>query len=147
MTAVLDREPAPGPDGPGLAQPGPAAHGRARRLAGDAGRDAGRRALRLFRLEQPRGRIFDEVYYACDAQNLLRYGVEAATLGDTEEDPSAAERCEPTGDPGFVAHPPLGKWAIAIGLRLFGTDELGWRIAAAVAGTLTVLVLVRVTGG
>jgi hypothetical protein len=71
--------------------------------------------------------------------------VEAATLGDTEEDPSAAERCEPTGDPGFVAHPPLGKWAIAIGLRLFGTDELGWRIAAAVAGTLTVLVLVRVT--
>jgi dolichyl-phosphate-mannose--protein O-mannosyl transferase len=43
----------------------------------------------------------------------------------------------------FVAHPPLGKWLIAIGIRLFGADEFGWRFASAVAGTLTVVVLVR----
>ena len=142
MTAVLDREPAA------------AATWRTRVLPPTDGRGgwlatlavtvlAG--VLRLFRLEQPRGRIFDEVYYACDAQNLLRFGVEAATVGTSEEDPTAADRCEPTGEPGFVAHPPLGKWAIALGMRLFGADEFGWRFAAAVAGTLTVLVLIRVT--
>ena len=101
--------------------------------------------LRVVRLDIPAGRIFDEVYYACDAQNLLRFGVEAGTVGNSDADPTAGMRCEPTGEPGFIVHPPLGKWAIALGIRLFGVDELGWRISAAVAGTLMVLVLVRVT--
>ena len=101
--------------------------------------------LRVVRLDLPAGRIFDEVYYVCDAQNLLRFGVEAATVPNSDDDPRAAWRCEPTGEPGFIVHPPLGKWLIAVGLRLFGVDEFGWRIAAAVAGTLTVIVLVRVT--
>ena len=151
MTAVLEREPDPA-TGPPAA--GPAGSWRTRILPPTDGRGgwlatlavvllAG--VLRAFRLEQPRGRIFDEIYYACDAENLLRFGVEAATVGNSDQDPSAAARCEPTGDPGFVAHPPLGKWVIALGIRLLGTDELGWRSAAAVAGTLMVLVLVRVT--
>jgi dolichyl-phosphate-mannose--protein O-mannosyl transferase len=101
--------------------------------------------LRFLRLDLPAGRIFDEIYYSCDAQNLLRFGVEAKTLSDPD-DPSVAERCEPDGEQsGFVVHPPLGKWAIALGIRLLGADELGWRSAAAVAGTLTVVVLVRLT--
>jgi dolichyl-phosphate-mannose-protein mannosyltransferase len=101
--------------------------------------------LRFLRLDLPAGRIFDEIYYSCDAQNLLRFGVEVDTLDDPD-DPSVAARCEPDGQkPGFVVHPPLGKWAIASGIRLFGADELGWRFAAAVAGTLTVVVLVRLT--
>ena len=98
--------------------------------------------LRVVRLDQPTGRIFDEIYYVCDAQNLLRFGVEVATEGG---DSTAQARCEPTGEPGFIAHPPLGKWLIAVGLRVFGVDEFGWRIAAAVIGTLTVVALVRVT--
>ena len=98
--------------------------------------------LRVLRLEQPEGRIFDEIYYVCDAQNLLRFGVEVATEGGNAE---AQARCEPTGEAGFIVHPPLGKWLIALGIRLFGADEFGWRIAAAVVGTLTVVVLVRVT--
>jgi dolichyl-phosphate-mannose-protein mannosyltransferase len=101
--------------------------------------------LRVLRLDLPAGRIFDEVYYVCDAQNLLRFGVEVATVPSSDEDPRAAWRCEPTGEPGFIVHPPLGNWLIGLGLRLFGTHEFGWRIAAAVAGTLTVVVLVRVT--
>ncbi|MDT7551101.1 MAG: dolichyl-phosphate-mannose-protein mannosyltransferase, partial [Actinomycetota bacterium] len=32
--------------------------------------------LRFIRLDIPRGKIFDEIYYSCDAQNLLRFGVE-----------------------------------------------------------------------
>ena len=97
--------------------------------------------LRVVRLDIPAGRIFDEVYYVCDAQNLLRAGVELETEGGSKP---VSWRCTPTGEPGFVAHPPLGKWLIAAGIRLFGVDEFGWRIAAAVAGTLTVVVLVRV---
>jgi dolichyl-phosphate-mannose--protein O-mannosyl transferase len=146
MTAVLDREPAPAPDGRGLAQPDPAAHRRARRtgwrrwpsslVAARCGctassSPAAGSSTRSTTPATPR---------TCSATAWRRPPSAART-----RTPSAAERCEPTGEPGFVAHPPLGKWAIALGLRLFGTDELGWRIAAAVAGTLTVLVLVRVT--
>ncbi len=100
--------------------------------------------LRLVRLDLPAGRIFDEVYYACDAQNLLRFGVEMATESNAD-DPSVGMSCTPTGEAGFVVHPPLGKWAIGLGLRVFGVNEFGWRIAAAVTGTLMVVVLVRVT--
>jgi dolichyl-phosphate-mannose-protein mannosyltransferase len=100
--------------------------------------------VRFVRLDLPAGRIFDEIYYSCDAQNLLRFGVEVQTLNDAD-DASVAARCEPETprEGAFVVHPPLGKWLIALGIRLFGADELGWRFAAAVAGTLTVVVLVR----
>jgi dolichyl-phosphate-mannose-protein mannosyltransferase len=50
------------------------------------------------------------------------------------------------GDPGVCgieqlasrAHPPLGNWLIGTGVKLFGFEPFGWRVAAAVAGTLTV---------
>ena len=105
--------------------------------------------LRFVRLDLPyngdvAGKVFDEVYYACDAQNLLRFGVEHMTLSDPD-DTGVAGSCTPTGEGGsFVVHPPLGKWAIALGIRLFGVTPFGWRSAAAVAGTLTVLIVVRV---
>ena len=92
--------------------------------------------LRFVRLDLPRGKIFDEIYYSCDAQNLLRFGVEQSTQSNNSH-------CVPTGQPGFVVHPPLGKWLIGAGEKTFGINELGWRFSAAVAGTLTVLVLVR----
>jgi dolichyl-phosphate-mannose--protein O-mannosyl transferase len=76
-------------------------------------------ALRFADLGEP-GRIyFDETYYANDAQQYLERGV--------EED--------------FAVHPPAGKWLLAGGIALFGFDSYGWRFSAAVAGTLTVLVL------
>ncbi len=101
--------------------------------------------VRFVRLDIPYntptyGKVFDEVYYACDALNMLRYGVEHVTQsGDL------AGRCLPVDGGSFVVHPPLGKWAIAVGIRLFGNSTFGWRFSAAVAGTLTVLVLVRAT--
>ncbi|MCW2777889.1 MAG: phospholipid carrier-dependent glycosyltransferase, partial [Frankiales bacterium] len=94
-------------------------------------------ALRFYRLGTPKGRIFDEIYYACDAQNLLRYGVEHATV-------EGNANCVPTGTGAFIVHPPLGKWLIALGLKAFGTNEVGWRFAAAVAGTLTIVLVVRI---
>jgi dolichyl-phosphate-mannose-protein mannosyltransferase len=40
-----------------------------------------------------------------------------------------------------IAHPPLGKWLIGFGIRLFGFTPGGWRLAPLVAGTLSVAVL------
>lgn len=39
------------------------------------------------------------------------------------------------------AHPPLGQWLIGAGIRIFGFDPIGWRIAAALSGILTVALL------
>ncbi|MEO3927893.1 phospholipid carrier-dependent glycosyltransferase [Micromonosporaceae bacterium B7E4] len=85
--------------------------------------------LRFVGLSNPKGKIFDEIYYATDAHNLLLRGVEW-----DEKNNTAA----------YVVHPPLGKWMIAIGEQIWGYNELGWRFSAAAIGTLSVLLLVRI---
>jgi dolichyl-phosphate-mannose--protein O-mannosyl transferase len=85
--------------------------------------------LRLVGLNQPKGKIFDEIYYATDAHSLLIHGFEW-----DEKNNTAA----------YVVHPPLGKWMIALGEWVFGYNEVGWRVSAAVVGTLSVLLLVRI---
>ncbi|WP_250289964.1 phospholipid carrier-dependent glycosyltransferase [Frankia sp. CiP1_Cm_nod1] len=97
--------------------------------------------LRFWQLTEPRGIYFDEVYYTHDAYGLLTHGYELSDI---------KSGCD---GPGFVVHPPLGKWLMAVSEWLFGyTDcagirhgspELGWRFASAAAGTLAVLVLAR----
>lgn len=82
-------------------------------------------ALRYVNLAHPSSLIFDEVYYAKDA---------CLYLG------SAASVCKIDQEITWV-HPPLGKWLIAIGVRLFGFDSFGWRIVPVVAGTVTVALL------
>ncbi|GAC1328295.1 MAG: phospholipid carrier-dependent glycosyltransferase [Mycobacteriales bacterium] len=84
--------------------------------------------LSFNRLSRPHGLMFDEVYYAKDAYALLKHGYELNATND---------------GPGFVVHPPLGKWLIALGEQAFGNNELGWRFASAVVGTLCVLILAR----
>lgn len=83
--------------------------------------------LRLFHLGQPKGLVFDEIYYVDGARDYLKYGVELTK-----------------GAPEFVVHPPVGKWLIAAGIKLFGDHEFGWRIAVAVAGTLVVFLTSRI---
>ena len=85
--------------------------------------------VRLVGLDEPKGKIFDEIYYATDAHNLLTRGFEW-----DEKNNTAA----------YVVHPPLGKWMIALGEWTFGYNEFGWRISAALVGTLSVLLLVRI---
>ena len=85
--------------------------------------------LRLWRLNLPTGYIFDEVYYAKNANSLIRNGVELSAQGQAE----------------FIVHPPLGKWLIGIGIKVFGNDEFGWRISAAVIGTLSVVLIYLIT--
>jgi dolichyl-phosphate-mannose--protein O-mannosyl transferase len=80
--------------------------------------------LRVINLATPKGLVFDEVYYVDAARDFLAFGVEV-----TKDDPE------------FVVHPPLGKWFIAIGIRLFGDNEFGWRFATAVAGTISIILI------
>lgn len=88
-------------------------------------------AMRLWRITRPDSKIFDETYYAHDAWNLLHHGVEL--------DASSHDSM-----PGFVAHPPLGKWLIAVGEAIFGNTPLGWRFASAIIGSLAVLMIARI---
>lgn len=80
--------------------------------------------LRLWHLARPKGYVFDEVYYVDGARDLLRYGVEV------------------TGSsPEFIVHPPVGKWSIALGIRLFGNNEFGWRISSALVGAIIIYLI------
>ena len=82
---------------------------------------------RFWALGFPEGKSFDELYYATQAQEMLRFGY--------EDNP----------DYMYIVHPPLGKWLIAITSAMFGNDAVGWRAAPALAGTISVIIMVRVT--
>jgi len=81
--------------------------------------------LRLWNLNKPEGYIFDEIYYAKNANSLITTGVELNSANQAE----------------FVVHPPLGKWLIGIGIKLFGNNEFGWRISAAIIGTASIILI------
>ncbi|MFB8277564.1 dolichyl-phosphate-mannose--protein mannosyltransferase [Nocardia colli] len=72
--------------------------------------------------------VFDEKYYALQAREMLTNGM------GIEDNPGYV----------VVVHPPAGKLFIAIGEVLFGYGPLGWRFLAAVAGTLLVLLVIRI---
>jgi len=80
----------------------------------------------LWNLDSPKGKIFDEIYYATNAESLLQKGVEI----DSE-----------SGLAQFIVHPPTGKWLIASGIKLFGNNEFGWRFAAAIVGSISIILM------
>ena len=86
-------------------------------------------SLRLWQLDRPKGYIFDELYYAKNANSLISNGVELNADGEAE----------------FVVHPPFGKWLIGFGIKVFGNDEFGWRISAALIGTASVFLIYLIT--
>lgn len=102
--------------------------------------------LRFDRLAIPKQVVFDETYYAKDALALLKFGWEHNTVKDADKLLiQQGTDANIWGDgPSFVAHPPAGKWMIAIGEQLFGATPFGWRFMPALAGTLSVLILCRV---
>lgn len=102
---------------------------------------------RFWNLNHPRELIFDETYYVKGAYSLLTQGFEGAWEGEDANthflngDYSSAL----TTNPDYVVHPPLGKWLMAIGQALFGTDNgLGWRFTTAALGVASVLLIVYV---
>jgi len=81
--------------------------------------------FRLWHLGTIKGFIFDEVYYAKDAHSLLQHRVEMVNSTTAS----------------YVVHPPIGKWLIALGIKLFGFHEFGWRFSAAVIGSLSIAIM------
>jgi dolichyl-phosphate-mannose--protein O-mannosyl transferase len=106
-------------------------------------------ALRLWHLGQPHALVFDETYYAKDALSLISFGVERNVVDDANDillalPPRATGADIFLDTPAFVVHPPLGKWLIGLGELAFGVNPFGWRIVAAVASILSILLLGRI---
>ncbi|MCQ1951036.1 MULTISPECIES: dolichyl-phosphate-mannose--protein mannosyltransferase [Arthrobacter] len=98
--------------------------------------------LRFTRLGEPGALVFDETYYVKDAYSLLQSGYERAWPEDANESFTAGQPQVLLDEPEYVVHPPVGKWMIAFGMALFGSDNaFGWRFGAALTGALTVLLL------
>jgi dolichyl-phosphate-mannose-protein mannosyltransferase len=105
-------------------------------------------ALRFYRLGHPDTLVFDETYYVKQGWSLVLYGHEREVRDDLEEPNELFTNG--TGDiwgpdPDLVVHPPVGKWMIGAGEWVFGLESsFGWRVAAAVVGTLSILLLGRI---
>jgi dolichyl-phosphate-mannose-protein mannosyltransferase len=84
-------------------------------------------AIRLWRVAVPSVKIFDETYYAKDACWYLK---------------SSVSQCGVSGEQTTV-HPPLAKWLISAGVRIFGYNSFGWRISSVIAGAITIALLYR----
>ncbi len=82
--------------------------------------------FRIWNLRYPKGFVFDEVYYAQNANSLLHHGVEIDPHNSSAQ---------------FIVHPPIGKWMIAAGIKLFGYNEFGWRISAAIVGSISIVLV------
>ncbi|MEO8094344.1 MAG: glycosyltransferase family 39 protein [Pseudolysinimonas sp.] len=96
---------------------------------------------RLIGLGNPHELVFDETYYVKDAFTLSHLGYESSWPADANLAFNAGHPDIFLTSPAFVAHPPIGKWIIAVGLAIFGAnDPFGWRISVAVCGILLVLV-------
>ena len=100
---------------------------------------------RLWGLGEPHELVFDETYYVKDAWTIWHLGYEGAWGADPNPGFQNGDVNTFTTNPEFIAHPPLGKWMIALGMVLSGgaANSVGWRITVAVVGiALVALVMV-----
>lgn len=84
--------------------------------------------LRVYHLSSPHAYVFDETYYAKDGCFDAGFPYKQCGL-------------QAAGEQTFTVHPPLGRWIIAGGEAVFGNRPFGWRIASAVFGTASVLLV------
>ena len=98
--------------------------------------------LRLVGIAHPHQLAFDETYYVKDAWSLWILGYEG-TWGENANEAFLTMKDLPLSDQGsFIVHPPLGKWLIALGMAIGGPDNSGgWRLATAILGTGSVLLV------
>ncbi|MEN9713639.1 MAG: hypothetical protein RLZZ164_303 [Actinomycetota bacterium] len=99
--------------------------------------------LRFFDLGYPHSLVFDETYYVKDAISLTGSGFEHNWPDGTDAQFASGNAPNYLSTGSFVVHPPLGKWLIGAGIRLFGVNNsFGWRFTTALLGTLTVLLTI-----
>ncbi|MGI8949564.1 MAG: dolichyl-phosphate-mannose--protein mannosyltransferase [Ornithinimicrobium sp.] len=105
-------------------------------------------ALRFYRLGHPHQLVFDETYYVKQGWSMMEYGYEREVrpgLDEPDELFTAGDVDIWGPDADLVVHPPVGKWMIGLGEWLTGIDSsVGWRLGAAVVGTLSILLLGRI---
>ncbi|AYG02681.1 phospholipid carrier-dependent glycosyltransferase [Gryllotalpicola protaetiae] len=102
-------------------------------------------ALRLWHLGLPRSLVFDETYYVKDAWTLSHLGYEGAWVANADKAFNAGDASGWSAKAEFVAHPPLGKWIIALGEHLTGIQSsVGWRLSTAVVGILAVVLIILI---
>jgi dolichyl-phosphate-mannose-protein mannosyltransferase len=90
--------------------------------------------VRLWGLSSPPTMVFDENYYAKAACIYVGGSDRICKI----ESPNERAFRKQEWDVGSFVHPPLGKWTIALGIKAFGMDPVGWRVGSALAGTLAV---------
>lgn len=102
--------------------------------------------LRFWRLDVPHRLVFDETYYVKQGFSMIRRGYEASWGDDPNPRFEAGDVSMLGTNPEYVVHPPVGKWLIGMGIELGGgvTSSFAWRFAAAVFGTLAILMVARI---
>lgn len=99
---------------------------------------------RLWNLGSPHEIMFDETYYVKDAYSIWHLGYEGTWAQNANASFVRGNFSMLSPEASFVVHPPLGKWLIATGMELTGpASSWGWRLAVALAGIATVLLLCR----
>lgn len=102
-------------------------------------------AMRFWHLGRPHQLVFDETYYVKQAYSLLQVGYELQWPENADKSFTAGNPDVFSSNADFPVHPPVGKWVIAVGIRLFGVQSsFGWRFSVAVLGTLMVLMTARI---
>jgi dolichyl-phosphate-mannose-protein mannosyltransferase len=93
--------------------------------------------IRMLHLSHPQGFVFDEIYYPKAGCIFLGWSDKTCHVLSSDE----KYWRENKWDVGSWVHPPLGKWTIAMGIRVFGMNEFGWRVMSALAGTLVAVIV------
>jgi dolichyl-phosphate-mannose--protein O-mannosyl transferase len=101
--------------------------------------------LRLFDLGFWRQLLFDESYYVKDAISIRYFGSEQVWTKADSDAFASGELPTALNQPELISHPQLGKLLISLGFDFFGpTNPFGWRITSALAGILSVLLVVAI---
>lgn len=85
--------------------------------------------LRFIHLGSPPTYIFDEVYHAFTARELLHGHIEAWEWWTTPPEGVAYE----------WTHPPVAKYGMVLGMIIFGENSFGWRVGSAVSGVVSLV--------
>lgn len=102
--------------------------------------------LRFWHLSTPHALVFDETYYVKEGWSMVVRGYEANWGEDPNPRFEAGDVSMLQTAPEYVVHPPVGKWLIGLGIDVGGgvTSSFAWRLAAAVFGTLAILLVARI---
>jgi dolichyl-phosphate-mannose--protein O-mannosyl transferase len=90
--------------------------------------------VRFWSLSHPKDLVFDELYYAKSGCILIGGSDKVCIIKSSDEHYWRDNKW----DVGSWVHPPLGKWMIGMGEKVFGVTPFGWRFSSALIGTLVV---------